>query len=119
MDNNLTNKTNKIITEHSHLLDSEVCLKLNRARQKALSSNQKKSIVFNQWFIPVTALSAMLIYLLLPLSQDFINHNSEAEKVNYAVLEDIQNMEIIEQYELIEDLEFYEWLSYEDETSSI
>ena len=118
MDNKLKQKINNIITEDSHALNAEVCSKLNQARQKALAGNNKKSFFLNQWLIPVTALSALLIYLMMPLSQQTVQPNESVE-TNYAAVEDIQNMEIIEQFELIEDLEFYEWLSHEDETSSI
>lgn len=119
MDKYLTHKINRIITEDSHALNGEVCSKLNQARQKALLGTNKKSFWLNQWLLPVTALSAMLIYLLMPLSEEYINQSHPVKTVNYAVVEDIQNMEIIEQFELVEDLEFYEWLSHEDETSSI
>jgi len=119
MDNNLTQKINTIITEQSQALSGNVSSKLNQARQKAISANKKKSFLMNQWFIPASALSALLIYLLMPLSHEFILQKPEVETQNYAVVEDIQNLEIIEQFELVEDLEFYEWLSHEDETSSI
>jgi len=119
MDNNLTHKLKRIITENSYSLNGEVCSKLNQARQRALLGSNKKSFLLNQWLLPATALSAMLIYLLMPISEEYINQNRQVETVNYAAIEDIKNMEIIEQFELVEDLEFYEWLSSEDETSSI
>lgn len=105
--------------QQSQSLNAEISSRLNQARQIALTNDKKKSWIFNQWYIPATALTAMAVYLLVPLVQNYNNQKPEIEKVNYVVVDDIENIEIIEQYDLIEDLEFYEWLSHEDETSSI
>ena len=115
MDNNLTNITKKVIEQQSQAISAEVSSKLNQARHKAIQAKQNKFARFTLWFMPVTAITVMAAYLLLPILQGH-NDQQRIPEDNFAV---IQDMEIIEQMDLIESLEFYEWLSQDETLTSI
>ena len=115
MDKKLKDLTNKILETQSNQMSSEVSSRLNQARQKALSSQKKKFNLFAVWHIPATALVALVLYFGLPLLQI----EQDQSLINYDSIVAIEDMQVIEQYELIENLEFYQWLSTEDDLSSI
>lgn len=115
MDKILKNLTNKIIEEQSKQISSEVSSRLNQARQKALYPEKEKFNIFSVWYIPAAALAALVLYIGLPLLQV----QKDQSPINYESIAAIEDMQVIEDYELIEDLEFYQWLSTEDEMSSI
>lgn len=115
MDKKLKNLTNKILEEQASHISSDVSYRLLQARKMALSTEKKKFNLFTTWYIPVTALAVLFAYFSMPLLQDQNDLNS-IDNENIAAIEDMQ---VIEDYELIGDLEFYQWLSSEDEMSSI
>lgn len=107
--------TNKIIQDHSESLNSEILSKLNQARQKALMPKKHKFKFLSTWLIPVAAVTAFAFYLILPVTQYQIEQTN-LNGDSYAI---IKEMDVIEQFELVENLEFYQWLSTEEENSSI
>lgn len=111
----MNHKIKQLIEEQSQSLNSEVLSKLNQARQKALGSHLKKPAFFTAWFIPTTAVAALAIYFLMP----FMRIQDEGGITIPEQQLVISEMELIEQIDLVENLEFYEWLSLEEETSSI
>lgn len=120
---NFKQKTQKIIELESTLLGSDINFKLKSARQKALkaAANQEKTPWV--WYIPSTAMAALALYFVLPL----LNINSEMteqlkqeQTIAQEIIIDMDvDMELLDQLELVENLEFYEWLSLEDDISSI
>jgi hypothetical protein len=115
MDKKLKDLTQKILEENSSQISSEVCSRLNQARQKALNSDKKKFNIFATWYIPATAIAALMVYFSMPLMQ----YQNGQILINDESIAAIEDMQVIEDYELIEDLEFYQWLSTEDEMTSI
>ena len=116
MNNNIKNTTKRIIEQNSQSLGSEINHQLKQARLKALdSSHTVQKLFFRAWFIPATAAAALAFYFMMPLLT--VQHpNPSVDTHSYV---DVNDMELIEYMELVENLEFYEWLSQEQEMSSI
>ncbi|MCF6318201.1 MAG: hypothetical protein L3J83_02815 [Proteobacteria bacterium] len=127
MNNKITDTTKKIIEHESQVQGSEIHYRLKQARLKALdkcmdtSVNTTKSlqnIFFRAWFIPATAAAALAFYFMMPILTIVpIENSNQATETEIYV--DVTDMELIEQLELVENLEFYEWLSQEENLSSI
>jgi hypothetical protein len=115
MDKKIKSLIHKVIEEQSSQLSSEVISRLNQARQKALNSDRKKFNIFATWYIPATAIAVLMVYFSMPLLQ----YQNGQILINDESIAAIEDMQVIEDYELIEDLEFYQWLSTEDEMTSI
>ncbi len=116
MDKKLIKITQEIINLQANELPGEVSSKLNQARQKALTKSNKKLFFFTSWYLPATAFAAIALYFMMPNIQGVDNKQQISTHNSYAI---IQDMELAEQYELMEDLEFYEWLSQQDDLTSI
>lgn len=124
MNNKIKDTTKKLIEQESHVQGSEINYQLKQARLKALDISMNKpmntfqalkNIFFRAWFVPATAAAALVFYFMMPLLP--IENSSQAVKTEAYV--DATDMELIEQLELVENLEFYEWLSQEENLSSI
>lgn len=110
----MQNKIKQIIDEQCHSLNSEVVSKLNQARNKAIYVENRVSIFSMRWFLPIAAVLVLGIGVIFPILQ----------KKNDGILMPeqqlvISELEMLEQIELVENLEFYEWLSHENDVSSI
>jgi len=110
----MNNQITRIIETKSSSLSTELNNKLKQARHKALHNNTNKSAFFAAWSIPTAAVATLAIYFVLPLIQKNESLNSDQESLAI-----ISVMETLEQIDLIENLEFYEWLSLEENISSI
>ncbi|VAW42074.1 hypothetical protein MNBD_GAMMA01-88 [hydrothermal vent metagenome] len=115
MDNKITQTTKKVIEIECNSLSSEVSSKLNQSRQKALDGSKSKTGFFTTWYIPTTAMLVLAIYFILP----FLHTNSEQQDILSENNTIIAEIEMLEQLDLVENLEFYEWLSSEQNISSI
>lgn len=122
MNNKITETTKNIIDQESSVLGSDVNYQLKQARLKALGSNSKNNnFLLKAWFIPTTAVAAMALYFMLPLLQvnTVEEHFVPEIFVNIDDIELLEQLDQLEQLELVENLEFYEWLSADQDLSSI
>ena len=116
MRNKITNTTNKLIEQESKLLGSDINYKLKQARLKALKkSNGMPNIFFRAWFTPITAAATLALFSLMSVLE--VEDSTMEEQIEVVV--DVNDVELLEQLELVENLEFYEWLSKEENISSI
>lgn len=116
MDKKLNQITQEIINEKVENLNSHISRKLRESRQKALAPKKHFFDLSRFWLMPVTAMAALAAYIILPL----LLSNSVPLQINdQQALSIVQEMDMIDQMELVEDLEFYEWLSSEDDFSTI
>lgn len=116
MNNKIPDITKGLIEQKSQALGSEINYQLKQARLKALDNSKSvQRLFFRAWFIPATAVAALAFYFMTPMLT--IQDTGKAEEMESYV--DVSNIELIEQLELVENLEFYEWLSQEEEISSI
>ena len=113
MKNSIQNKLDKIINKNSDDLNAEISSKLNQARQKALTTQTKKSYFSALIYMPTAAIILLALYFIFPITQKAtpqLQNNND-----YIVIQELNKIEVIEQLELIDDLEFYQWLSSEGE----
>ncbi len=116
MNNKITDISKELIEQKSKELGSEINYQLKQVRLKALDKPKSvQRLFFRAWFIPVTAAAALAFYFMIPLLT--IRDSGQIEAMESYV--DASDIELIEQLELVENLEFYEWLSQEEEMSSI
>ena len=116
MNNKITDISKELIEQKSQALGSEINYQLKQARLKALDNPKAaQRTFFRAWFIPATAATALAFYFMTPLLT--IQDPGKTESMESYV--DASDIELIEQLELVENLEFYEWLSQEEEMSSI
>ena len=116
MDKKLNQLTDEIINTETKNLDSHISDNLRESRQKALTQKTRFFDLSRFWLMPVTAMAALAAYIILPL----LLSNSVPLQINdQQALSIVQEMDMIDQMELVEDLEFYEWLSSEDNLSTI
>lgn len=113
MDNRMKQITDKLIHTQSTEISQSISDKLKQSRQLALQKTKKKWSVSSFWVMPATALAAIAAYVVFPLALTSVN----TDNLNNTAL--ITDLEVIEQLDLAEDLEFYEWLSSEENLSSI
>ncbi len=113
---NLTTISKEIVNNKCSSVSSEVCSKLNQARQKALTESTKKPLLLSaSWYLPATAVAALTFYLALPS----LTTIKTTDMVAIEETVSIDEIELAEQIDLVEDLEFYQWLSDEDNLTSI
>ena len=110
----MQNKVKQIIDEQCLSLNSAIVSKLNQARHKAIDAENTKVEFSILKFLPLAAVIAFGITIIFQVTQNQ-NHGVSIPEQQLVISE----LEIIEQIELVENLEFYEWLSHEDDVSSI